>query len=59
MTIFSFSDIFNLVNLLTLGPSSVDINTTSNISTNSETLSNESPNLLRSNKLTESSNERF
>ena len=38
-------DILNLINLLTLAPSSVDISKASNISTNSEILSNESPNL--------------
>ena len=49
-------DILNLVNLLTLVPSSVDISKASNISANSEILSNESPNLSPSNKLNESSN---
>ena len=39
-----------------LAPSSVDISKASNISTNSEILSNESPNLSPSNKLNESSN---
>ena len=41
----------------TLAPFSVDISKASNISTNSEILSNESPNLLTSNKLNESSND--
>ena len=50
-------DILNLASLLTLAPSSVDISNTSNISTNSEILSNEIPNLSSSNKLKESSNE--
>ena len=50
-------DILNLVNLLTLAPSFVDISKASNISTNSEILSNESPNLSPSNKLNESSND--
>ena len=49
-------DILNLVNLLTLAPSSVDISKASNISANSEILSNESPNLSPSNKLNRSSN---
>ena len=35
-------DILNLVNLLTLSPSSVDVSKTSNISTNSDILINES-----------------
>ena len=42
-----------------LALSVVDISNTSNISTNSEILSNESPNLSSSNKLKESSNEPF
>ena len=50
-------DILNLANLLTLAPSSVYISNTSNISTNSEILSNEIPNLSSSNELKESSNE--
>ena len=52
-------DILNLANLLTLAPSSVDIGNMSNISTNSEILSNETLNLSSSNKLNESSNEFF
>ena len=48
-------DILNLVNLLTLAPSSVDVTKMSNISTNSDILSNESPNLRSSNKISESS----
>ena len=51
--------ILNLVNLLTLGPSFIDISKTPNVSTNSEILSNESPNLSLSNKLNESSDERY
>ena len=51
--------ILNLAYLLALVPSSVDISKTSNISTNSEILSNESPNLWSSNKVKESSNKRF
>ena len=51
--------ILNLANLLTSAPSFVGISKTSNISTNSEILSNESPNLLSSNKLNESSNKLF
>ena len=47
-------DISNLANLLTSALSSVGISKTSNISTSSEILSNESPNLLSSNKLNES-----
>ena len=41
-------DILNLVNLLTLAPSSVDVSKTSNISTNSDKMINESPNLSSS-----------
>ena len=52
-------DILNLVNLLTLAPSSVDVSKTSNISTNSDILSNESSNLSSFNKMNESSNELF
>ena len=55
----SFSDLLNLVNLLTLRPSSVDINEMFNISTNSKILSNKSPNLSTSKKLKESSNQRL
>ena len=51
--------ILNLVNLLTLAPSSLDISNTSSISTNSDILSNESPNLLSSNKIIKSSSELF
>ena len=47
------------MNLLTLAPSSVDVSKTSNISTNSEILSNECPDLSSSNKLNENSNELF
>ena len=57
-SIFS-PDILTLVNLLTLAPSSVDVSMTSNILTNSEILSNESPNLWSSNKFNENSNELF
>ena len=42
-------DVLNLVNLLTIAPSYVDISKTSNISKNFETLSNEIPNLSCSN----------
>ena len=52
-------DILNLVNLLTVAPSSIDASKTSNISTNSDMLSNESPNLSSCNKISESSNELF
>ena len=56
----SFSpDILNLVNLLTLAPTSVGVSNTSNISTNSDILSHESPNLSSSNKISESSNQLF
>ena len=51
--------ILNLAYLLALVPSSVDISKTSNISTNSEILNNESPNLWSSDKVKESSNKRF
>ena len=51
--------ILDLVNILTLGASSVDVSETSNVSTNSETLKNEIPNLLSSSKVNESPNERF
>ena len=44
-------DILNLVNLLMLVPSSVDVSKTPNISTNYDILSNESPNLSSSNKI--------
>ena len=50
----SSPDISNLANLLMSALSSVGISKTSNISTSSEILSNESPNLLSSNKLNES-----
>ena len=50
----SSPDISNLANLLTSALSSVGISKMSNISTSSEILSNESPNLLSSNKLNES-----
>ena len=52
-------DILNLVNLLMLVPSSVDVSKTPNISTNYDILSNESPNLSSSNKISESSNKAF
>ena len=52
-------DILNLVNLLTVAPSSIDASKTSNISTNSDMLSNESPNLSSCNKISESCNEFF
>ena len=52
-------DILNLVNVLTLAFSSVDVNRVSNISTNSDILSNESPNLSSFNKINESSKEPF
>ena len=50
-------DILNLVNLLTLALSSVDVSKTSNISANSDIMINESPNLPSFNKISESSNE--
>ena len=53
------ADILNLVNLLTLAPSSVDVSKTSNVSTNSDIMINESPNLSSSHKISESSNELF
>ena len=57
---YNFSPgILNLVNLLKLAPSLFDISKTSNVSTNSEILSNESPNLSSSNKHNEISNELF
>ena len=49
----------HLMNLWTLAPSSVDVSKTSNISTNSEILSNESPDLSSSDKLNKNSNELF
>ena len=52
-------DILNLVNLLTLASSSVNVSKVSIISTNSDLLSSGSPNLLFSNKINESSNELF
>ena len=52
-------DILNLVNLLMLETSSVDVSKISNILTNSDILSSESPNLSSSNKISESSNELF
>ena len=52
-----YPDILNLVNLLTLVPSSIDISKASNISINSEILSNESPNLSPSNEFNENSND--
>ena len=48
--------VLSLVNLLTLAPSSIDVSKTSNISTNSDILSNKIPNLLSSHKISESSN---
>ena len=54
-----FPGILNFVNLLTLGPSFIDFNKTHNVSTNSKILRNESPNLSLSNKLNESSDERY
>ena len=50
-------EILNLVNLLTLAPSSVDVSKTSNISKNSDKLINESSNLLSSNKISKSCDE--
>ena len=52
-----YPDILNLVNLFTLVPSSIDISKASNISINSEILSNESPNLSPSNEFNENSND--
>ena len=52
-------DILNLVNFLTLAFSSVDVSKTSNITTNSDILSNESPNLSSFNKISENSKEPF
>ena len=49
-------NVLSLVNLLTLAPSSIDVSKTSNISTNSDILSNKIPNLLSSHKISESSN---
>ena len=50
-------DVLNLASLLTLAPSSIDISKTSDTSTNSQILSNESPNLFSSNTLNKSSKE--
>ena len=52
-------DILNLVNLLTLASSSVNVSKVSIISTSPDLLSSGSPNLLFSNKINESSNELF
>ena len=52
-------DILNLINLLTLAPSSVNVSKTSIILTNSDVTINESPNLSTSNKISESSNKLF
>ena len=55
---YGFSpDILNLVNSLTLAPSSVDVSKTSKTSTNSDIMINESSNLSSSNKISKSCNE--